>query len=62
MTKPPDTIAKLVEEYTAPTSGVVNRTRLQHAIKRTDKKIDGLVYKMYNLTDEEIKIVEEGVK
>ena len=28
-------------------------------IKNTDKKIDSMVYKLYDLTDEEIKIIEE---
>ena len=28
-------------------------------IKSTDKEIDSMVYKLYELTDEEIKIVEE---
>ena len=31
----------------------------QQQITATDKKIDQLVYKLYNLTDEEIKIIEE---
>ena len=31
---------------------------LQKTINETDKQIDSLVYKLYNLTDEEIKIVE----
>ena len=31
------------------------------AIKKVDKKIDDMVYKLYNLTDEEIKIVEGSV-
>lgn len=31
---------------------------LKRQIESTDKQIDGLVYKLYDLTDEEIKIVE----
>jgi hypothetical protein len=31
---------------------------LQRQIEATDKQIDQLVYKLYDLTDEEIKIVE----
>jgi mRNA-degrading endonuclease toxin of MazEF toxin-antitoxin module len=31
---------------------------LQRQIETTDKQIDQLVYKLYKLTDEEIKIVE----
>ena len=36
------------------------KTRLQRQIDATDRQIDQLVYELYNLTDEEIKIVEEG--
>lgn len=56
-----DTIENLIYGYAVPTSGVVDRTRLQRAIKRTDKKIDGLVYELYALTPDEIEIVEKGV-
>ncbi len=31
-----------------------------HQISATDKQIDNLVYELYGLTDEEIRIVEEG--
>jgi type II restriction/modification system DNA methylase subunit YeeA len=31
---------------------------LQRQIDATDKQIDNLVYQLYNLTEEEIKIVE----
>jgi len=34
------------------------RTRIQGQIADTDKRIDQLVYELYSLTDEEIKIVE----
>jgi CII-binding regulator of phage lambda lysogenization HflD len=33
---------------------------LQRQIEATDKQIDQLVYELYNLTEEEIKIVESG--
>ena len=33
---------------------------LKSEIEKTDKKIDEEVYKLYGLTPEEIKIVEEG--
>ena len=36
--------------------------QLQQQIKSTDKKIEKLVYKLYDLTPEEIKIVEESIK
>ncbi|MGD8719319.1 MAG: hypothetical protein PVH29_10915 [Candidatus Zixiibacteriota bacterium] len=35
-----------------------DKQRLQRAIKTTDRKIDTLVYELYGLTDEEIRIVE----
>jgi hypothetical protein len=35
-------------------------TRLERAIKTTDRKIDALVYELYGLTDEEIHVVEGG--
>ncbi|MCF6358177.1 MAG: hypothetical protein L3J54_10265 [Draconibacterium sp.] len=34
---------------------------LQNQINQTDKEIDQLVYQLYELTDEEIKIVEESI-
>ena len=36
------------------------KTKIQRQITATDKKIDNLVYTLYNLTQEEIKIVEES--
>jgi len=38
------------------------RGRLQRLIDRTDREIDGLVYELYGLTEEEIEIVEEGTR
>ena len=38
------------------------RTVLLRQIETTDKQIDKLVYKLYDLTDEEIKIVESGTQ
>ena len=34
------------------------KTRIQRQIDATDKQIDNLVYELYDLTEEEIKIVE----
>ncbi len=34
------------------------KTILQRQIEATDRQIDGLVYELYGLTDEEIAIVE----
>jgi type I restriction-modification system DNA methylase subunit len=36
------------------------RQQLDHAINATDEQIDHLVYKLYNLTDDEISVVEGG--
>ena len=35
-----------------------DKKRTQRAVDATDRKIDKLVYELYGLTDEEIKIVE----
>ncbi len=35
-----------------------NKNLIQRQIDYTDNEIDKLVYELYNLTDEEIKIVE----
>jgi len=37
-----------------------DKTRLQRQIEATDKQIDALVYELYGLTKEEIKMVEES--
>ena len=34
------------------------RARIEEEIKKTDKEIDELVYKLYDLTEEEKKIIE----
>jgi len=41
---------------------VNNKSPIQRQIKETDKQIDQLVYDLYGLTDEEIRIVEEAMK
>jgi len=38
------------------------KTRLQRQIAAADRQIDQLVYELYDLTPEEIHIVEEAVK
>jgi hypothetical protein len=38
------------------------KTVLQRQIEAADRQIDGLVYELYGLTNEEIKIVEESVR
>ena len=39
-----------------------DKTKIQRQIDATDKQIDKLVYDLYGLTEEEIKIVEGSVK
>jgi len=36
------------------------RTVIGHQIAATDRQIDRLVYELYGLTEEEIKVVEEA--
>ena len=38
------------------------KTRLEREIKATDEQIDQLVYELYNLTEDEIKVIEESVQ
>jgi len=39
-----------------------DKTVLQRQIDATDRQIDRLVYELYDLTDEDIRIVEESTK
>jgi hypothetical protein len=39
-----------------------DKTVIQRQIAATDREIDRLVYELYGLTEEEIKIVEEATK
>ena len=38
------------------------RARIEEEIKHTDNEIDELVYKIYGITEEEKKIIEESLK
>ena len=38
------------------------KTNIQNQISATDKVIDKLVYELYDLTEEEIRIVKEAVE
>ena len=38
------------------------KKKIQRQIEATDKRIDELVYQLYGLTDDEIKIVENSTK
>jgi len=44
------------------TSNKDDREKIEREIKKVDNEIDSLVYKIYGLTEEEIKIVEESLK
>ncbi len=44
------------------TKGEEDRKRIQKEIEKTDKEIDELVYKLYGITEEEKKIIEESLK
>jgi len=56
-----EAILKLHEQLaTAKTSH--EKTAIQRQIKETDRQIDQLVYELYDLTEEEIRIVEEATK
>ena len=39
-----------------------DKSKLQEEIRRTDAEIDELVYKIYGMTQEEKKIIEESLK
>jgi len=44
----------------AEAKSVAQKEIIQRQIHATDAEIDRLVYELYGLTDDEIKIVEEG--
>ena len=48
------------EEYFNSYKSEINQ--LQIEIEKTDKEIDQMVYQLYNLTDDEIAIVENSIK
>ena len=39
-----------------------DKTAIQRQIDATDRQIDQLVYELYSLTDDEIRIVEEATR
>jgi hypothetical protein len=48
-------------EAVAAKASVSDLAALEHEIKATDKKIDDLVYELYDLAEEEIEIVKDSV-
>ncbi len=57
-----ETILDLNKRLTAPNLDNTQKNALTQQIKTTDKQIDTLVYELYALTPDEIKIVEDGTK
>jgi hypothetical protein len=57
----PDTILQLVDQFAsqvACSNTPTEVTMLQRQIDTTDRQIDALVYELYGLTAEEIRLVE----
>jgi len=54
----PEEISKLVERYTKEASTPDAETRIQRQIEAADREIDNLVYELYGLTEEEVRVVE----
>ena len=46
----------------AATKTPTDKTAIQRQIDATDKQIDQLVYELYGLTDDEIRIVEDATR
>ena len=42
------------------TAKVSQKDQIQRQIEKTDKEIDTLVYKLYNITEKEKKIIERN--
>ena len=49
----------IVDQIFSNTDGYLDNPDKQAKVKKLESRIDQLVYKLYNLTPEEIKIVEE---
>ena len=50
---------RLKDEFEASVSTI---RALTEQIERTDELIDNIVYRLYGLTDEEIRLVEESIE
>ncbi|MCR4291286.1 MAG: hypothetical protein NUV76_00250, partial [Candidatus Kuenenia sp.] len=59
----PQEVNQMLELHRQLASSKTNhdKTVIQRQIDATDRQIDQLVYELYGLTAEEIKIVEEGL-
>ena len=60
MSGAPKPITELVERFDRNVESYRAPTRLEREITYTGDPIDRLVYELYGLTDEEIRIVEEA--
>ena len=40
----------------------IKKAKIEAEIKKTDPEIDELVYKLYGITEEEKKVIEESLK
>jgi len=54
----PNVVRKIVDEWQSLQDEIKS---LENKIEQTDREIDEMVYELYGLTDEEIKIVEKSV-
>jgi type II restriction/modification system DNA methylase subunit YeeA len=61
MTEIPAEIFELIKRFEDNKEAYHEKTSLQRQIDATDKQIDLLVYELYGLTEDEIKIVEGKV-
>ena len=63
-TKAPDYCFRIggVRKFFVEAKKPSDQTAIQHQTDATDRQIEQLVYELYGLTDEEIKIVEEATK
>jgi type II restriction/modification system DNA methylase subunit YeeA len=52
----------LHQELNASENGNDKHKKIEEKIKKTDAEIDELVYKIYGITEEEKKIIEESLK
>jgi predicted nucleic acid-binding Zn-ribbon protein len=60
--RPPDSRRDRSKESLSSSKTADERNAIQRQIDVTDKEIDRLVYELYDLTDDEINIVEEATR
>jgi hypothetical protein len=59
---PPKIIEELIDKFESDPEARTphEQTALQRQIEATDAQIDALVYELYKLTEEEIRIIEDS--